>query len=387
MSDEHKESILINWCIRELSGLGYHREIAQVIKEADYFSVCNELLVDTLNRLGSAIAEGGSTDSSITVDNEKQANNCDINDKDDVLNLMKGLKRMCGSTEYMFLYTNFLLTSVMGKLQPDSSNNTKKRSAEQINQDNEVSIDDSMNTMWLRKVRRVQEELNDALVWNKQTRGYSSRGWKPEELVSKSLLAFQLSNENVAVDMRKFPNQDTSADLRCVVQELLIKEHLRTTFVDVLFRIFFQRGDNSLESDMDYDESSQWKACLLLGVADDIKSGQFDNKYALLDTLNHPQVLHLIILHLVGTSDESTSFVENSDMTNFQRQLALLLALSSYAHDYTFKKDTSKHFSQSPDDYIQSFYLKIMEVAKVCQNLGTLVSTIVGTVSFNNKVC
>ena len=119
LSDEHRESILLNWCIRELSQLGYHREIAQVIREADYFSVCNALLIDTLLRLGSAIAEGGATDSDTdatttthssgstahatgtgtgtgtsTVDTEGGSSH------DDIASLMTDLKRMCGSTEY-----------------------------------------------------------------------------------------------------------------------------------------------------------------------------------------------------------------------------------------------------------------------------------------------
>jgi hypothetical protein len=54
--DQNRNSLLVKVCLKEISKLGYHREIAEVIRDLDYFEVFedSDLLVDVLVRTNQA---------------------------------------------------------------------------------------------------------------------------------------------------------------------------------------------------------------------------------------------------------------------------------------------------------------------------------------------
>jgi hypothetical protein len=163
LSDEHRDSILLNWCIRELSQLGYHREIAQVIREADYFSVCNELLVDTLFRLSTAIVEGGTFGGANISQNEVKSHtdrdSSTSSSTDNIASLIADLKRMCGSTEYMFMYTQHFLSEIMSQLHFNDSHAHKKRTVDDMETCGDT--DDEHRGMWKNKIRRMDSLIED----------------------------------------------------------------------------------------------------------------------------------------------------------------------------------------------------------------------------------
>ncbi|CBN78708.1 conserved unknown protein [Ectocarpus siliculosus] len=87
LAREHRASALLRFVLKQLSDMGYHREIASVISETDLFSVFNGVLKDALAR--------------IPADDEVQATEA-----------LADLKRMCCSTSYMFMYSQQLLINL-----------------------------------------------------------------------------------------------------------------------------------------------------------------------------------------------------------------------------------------------------------------------------------
>jgi hypothetical protein len=49
--DQNKRSTLLGFSLRKISSMGFHREIAQIIREVDYFDVFNDLLVDMITQV------------------------------------------------------------------------------------------------------------------------------------------------------------------------------------------------------------------------------------------------------------------------------------------------------------------------------------------------
>jgi hypothetical protein len=385
LSDEHRESILINWCIRELSQLGYHREIAQVIREADYFSVCNELLVDTLLRLGSAIAEGGSSDSPLTHSTESErAEGSGSGSINDITSLMTDLKRMCGSTEYMFIYTYFLLSEVMKKLSPSTSVINKKRSLGEMEEEEEGlgggSVEDPQQHMWRLKVRRLQEELEDHLVWRRDSRGHSSRGWRPEALSTEAKFALQLTTENAAIgvcsNVTSVSEEDRSLAERALV--VLGRGSVTPDFIEMLFMKYFQRYEERF-LDEDGNEISKEIVMLLPEARDELVSiGDGRARGQVFEVLHHPQLLHLLIMHLVGGgglingnggfNSSSNNGNDGRGSVSSRNSTACLLALASCTNKPTFKK------SMSSSEAVLGLAEKVSRASEICLSLGSLVS-------------
>eukprot|EP01041_Mallomonas_annulata_P004821 gene4821-9616_t len=186
--DQNRGSALLGYCLRKISAMGYHRDIADIIGEADYFQVFDDLLVDTLQR----IIQSSEKDLEITV---------------------KNIRRTCCSSEYTFLYALELLLQVERDIQyytmgseHDNKNCTsssgvsgnlenKKRKADEediltataaISNDvkNESNIETaaivvatasstssiiplelSMRTQ--RKIRRLRQDIEGAQIWGK----------------------------------------------------------------------------------------------------------------------------------------------------------------------------------------------------------------------------
>ncbi|CAN0301974.1 unnamed protein product [Pylaiella littoralis] len=84
LAREHRQSAFLRFVLKQLSDMGYHREIAAIINETDLFSVFNGVLKDALARIPG--------------DDEVEATEA-----------LADLKRICCSTSYMFMYSQQLL--------------------------------------------------------------------------------------------------------------------------------------------------------------------------------------------------------------------------------------------------------------------------------------
>jgi hypothetical protein len=440
LSDEHRESILLNWCIRELSQLGYHREIAQVIREADYFSVCNELLVDTLFRLGTAIAEGGSVESSASVsvasDSTNSTGTGTGTGNDDISSLMTDLKRMCGTTEYMFIYTHSLLSEILAKLSPDTSTNRsqsrgKKRSiahvetgtesgmetgpaggdkeeGEEGEEEGEVVVGEEegcMKHMWAQKVRRVREELEDHRVWRRDVRGFSSRGWRMEPISGAAKFALQLTSGNEAIGVCSHGGGVSDGGEGRGVQELVrgVLENGSVTneFVEQLFGFFFQRCEESTAGGGDGASEFTEEVVKLLPETQAALTAQFaggacdgvDYPPRAFTVLHHSQVLHMLIMFLVqgsnhinntATSHATIAGANGSSSARSRSAAACVLALASCAHEPTYKEycksaslGSLTDTSADPGVVLMLLADKISQASDICLSLGSLVSYIV----------
>ena len=149
--NQNRGSTLIRVCLKEISKMGYHGEIAHIVQDLDYFEVFNDgdLLVDILVRVCRAESE----------------------ELDNLLNI---LKRMCCNTEYMFVYTLELLATVDGMLGEELVDEDVRRSAVgsgAVSDDGQDGEDQSHHSVLLirrRKLQRLRQELEHAAVWQKR---------------------------------------------------------------------------------------------------------------------------------------------------------------------------------------------------------------------------
>lgn len=85
LATTNKDSVLLKYCVRRISDLGYHRELAKRINMTDDFSVYNSTLKAEFGNLISSIAnDSGSS--------------MDLNE------IVEDIKRMCTSASFTYLY-------------------------------------------------------------------------------------------------------------------------------------------------------------------------------------------------------------------------------------------------------------------------------------------
>lgn len=366
LSDEHRDSILLNWCIRELSQLGYHREIAQVIREADYFSVCNELLVDTLFRLSTAIVEGGTFGGANISQNEVKSHtdrdSSTSPSTDNIASLMADLKRMCGSTEYMFMYTQHFLSEIMSQLHFNDSHAHKKRSVDDMETCGDT--DDEHRGMWKNKIRRIQEELEDEVIWHRDARGFSDRGWKPTPLSSASKFALRLTTKNQSINecSTSITNVDGKEDTKKYILESLESGTMTSKVINHLFDQYFERNSGiAIENGGINTVNLLSHVKAVLDSRTDRKDGRFDDMF---DILHHPQVLHALIMFGIEVAAVSSSSGSMSTLACRRESIACILALASCTNG--IRKCTA--------DSVFHLAEKAKTVFDICQNLGSLVS-------------
>ncbi|CAM9279182.1 unnamed protein product [Scytosiphon promiscuus] len=112
LAREHRASALLRFVLKQLSDMGYHREIASVINQTDLFSVFNGVLKDALARI-----PGG--------------------DEVEAIEALADLKRMCCSTSYMFMYSQQLLIDLERAAMEDSTRaSSSLESADKANGEN-----------------------------------------------------------------------------------------------------------------------------------------------------------------------------------------------------------------------------------------------------------
>lgn len=176
--DANRGSVLLGYCLRKISSMGFHRDIAEVVGEADYFQVFNALLTDILQRMMFASEE-------------------------EVASLTKDMKRMSSSGEYMMLYalsmlnaiedktnsmassgvmdTTRMIDSEVNKSSISTNGNSCKRKRLEEGEETEVCLSgneptESIETatqqhvVWQRccgKLRRLRHELELSQIWEK----------------------------------------------------------------------------------------------------------------------------------------------------------------------------------------------------------------------------
>lgn len=84
LSASNKDSVLLNYCLTQISNRGHHREIARRINQSDHFPVFHAMLASELSVIGKiAVSACKGTDTSIPLED-----------------LVDDLKRTCSSTAY-----------------------------------------------------------------------------------------------------------------------------------------------------------------------------------------------------------------------------------------------------------------------------------------------
>lgn len=173
----------------------FTREIAHVIREADYFQVFNDLLIDSISRIGKELCG-----------KNKQTHTSQSGEDDySFTGLLKDLKRMCCSSEYMFFYAQELVTATGKAL-------NKKRKVCDVGEEGEETDNKAdsavllngqgidMHYQWSKKMRRLCQELNETAVWPDSAETMpqplsrsKSFTLKLTELYSSQLIADELS--------------------------------------------------------------------------------------------------------------------------------------------------------------------------------------------------
>ena len=88
LATTNKDSALLKYCIRIISDLGYHRELARRINMTDDFSVYNSTLKAEFGAIGTLV-------SSVPTDAESSM---------DMSEIVEDIRRMCTSASYTYLY-------------------------------------------------------------------------------------------------------------------------------------------------------------------------------------------------------------------------------------------------------------------------------------------
>lgn len=181
--DSNRESVVLRWCLRQISYKGCHREIAKVVREAD-FDVSNDLLVSMLVSTLSANAA-------------------------DLEGIVDDLRRMCYHSDYMFLYAHELLLAVERSVAGPQENETPQTAIAEndfMDVQSGNSVDNgvgdgskkrktlhSLNGPdgWACKVRRLRQELDEAAIWRSGAQGVTDASEMSHALDSGAAFALR----------------------------------------------------------------------------------------------------------------------------------------------------------------------------------------------------
>lgn len=111
LTAEHKDSAVLLYCLRAISKLGHHREIARRINQSDHFSVFNAMLLSELSAIGKLAVSAGSESSS----------------NEGIEEIVADLRRACTATSYTYLYTLELLRRLEIKANEELNSNSLMR--------------------------------------------------------------------------------------------------------------------------------------------------------------------------------------------------------------------------------------------------------------------
>jgi negative elongation factor C/D len=147
LATTNRDSALLKYCVRRISDLGHHRELAKRINMTDDFSVYNSTLKAEFENLVGSLSSGAY--SSMDLDE-----------------IVEDLKRMCTSASFTFLYAVELLRTLVEKAKKQVASDDGRRLNAAIRKwqrlieefENAMSIGSSGSSTMLRK-RRLDTSL------------------------------------------------------------------------------------------------------------------------------------------------------------------------------------------------------------------------------------
>ena len=164
--DMNRDSVLLRWCLRQISEKGHHREIAQIIREIDLFEILPELIVSMSSSVISATTN--------------------------IQHAVEDLKRMCYHSDYSYFYAENLLLAVESNLNQKNSiddPNTNSLETEEGNKKRTLEYPSSSLVGWKCKIRRLRQELDDAAIWRTSKHTNQSKYTKKDALETASSFA------------------------------------------------------------------------------------------------------------------------------------------------------------------------------------------------------
>jgi hypothetical protein len=183
--DSNRGSALLGYCLRQISSMGYHREIGQTIRDADYFLVFCNLLQDFLIKIVSA-------------------------DAAEICTRTSDLTRMCCNCDYLFLYAQEFLSLVEAKLLDTSSEDQKtlKRKLDDVENSDQTDepglkkqkAEVERVAVAVDRVRRVREEIERNFVWKLST--FNSSDSEQVTTVDNTLLSNE--RDKTKLDMKLY---------------------------------------------------------------------------------------------------------------------------------------------------------------------------------------
>mmetsp|Transcript_20904 Transcript_20904/g.30100 ORF Transcript_20904/g.30100 Transcript_20904/m.30100 type:complete len:878 (+) Transcript_20904:77-2710(+) len=264
----NKGSALLGYCIRYLSGQGFHREIAHVIREAEYFHVFNDLFKDTICRFGQALSGAA----------------CDDRAED----LVGDLKRMCCSSEYMFIYAHALLKALEDTLLAAEEENCgkRKRVHSDVEEAEEGETTSPVISQWGKKMRRLRQELDQAVIWDTGDTSSPSAWCDPNPLTHTRSFAMRLTDitgKSAAQNIGSGYDRVIGVLDNDTISEVVVKDLYRACF----------------GVDVDFPDDK-----CIVAQAEITKFIEFCNGdgAAVMELMSHPQVLRVFVRSLFHTS-------------------------------------------------------------------------------------
>ena len=147
LSATNKESKLFLYCLQTISNLGYHREIANRINQAEYFGVFNSMLQSELTITAKLSVDGYRRD---IIDNTND-NAMDTTTKDPMGSLVADLRRTCTSTSYTYLFAMTVFKALISK-------------SKQTLSDDKCTTHIEYLKRAIRKWERLREELEEEML-------------------------------------------------------------------------------------------------------------------------------------------------------------------------------------------------------------------------------
>ncbi len=116
--------------------------------------------------------------------------------------MIDDLKKNCTSAEYLFLYVNDLFTSVEEKLSSMKSSTSESHKAIEISRN---------------KIRRLREELENAVIWKHSERSRPASDCQLDEVGLFALQMLTSTNQQVSQSQLQILLQSKSSDLSAAV--------------------------------------------------------------------------------------------------------------------------------------------------------------------------
>ena len=329
LSASNRESTLFFYCLQSISNLGYHREIANRINQAEYFGVFNSMLQSELTIAAKLSMDGYRTDI--------------IHDAMDTIkgpigSLAADLRRTCASTSYTYMFATEVFKALLSK-------------SKQILSESKCTLPEYLKRA-IRKWERLREEVEDEMLTPIKTGTTFQRKRKIDVALTISDL-FQRRRRRV---------------------DPVVKNMNADNDVEVDFR-----GNTSLTSDLEDSLDLAISQLLMkssLGIQLDKESADSVLKYAYGGSTNrigdllveHPTAINVLLDTLFGSKQRIRQL---ETRLKFARLLALAVTAAERAARRLDNGDQATVTECENDDVLSQVILK---GSQLCEQLENMVS-------------